>query len=104
MTVVLTDLVVIAHSFRAQSQISIRKKVNTGIFFGNFCFLFSAFVTCSLTFFSSNLKKQMHYTQVRLARIIEGSSKSLQSRKTQFPVSQNADAAHYRQIMRRQSW
>ena len=46
----------------------------------------------------------MHYTQVRLARIIEGSLKSLQSRKTQFPVSQNADAAHYRQIMRRQSW
>lgn len=41
MTVVLTDLVVIAHSFRAQSQISIRKKVNTGIFFRQF--LFSVF-------------------------------------------------------------
>ena len=48
MTVVLTDLVVIAHSFRAQSQISIRTKVNTRQFWQ---FLFSAFVTCSVTIF-----------------------------------------------------
>ena len=53
-TVVLTDFVVIADSFRAQSQISILTKVNTGQFWQ---FLFSAFVICYVKKNSLNHKK-----------------------------------------------
>ena len=61
-------------------------------------------ISAPRSFLRRSLKTSAHCTLVSLPRLIVASMKSLQSWKTQFPVSQNVNTAHYRQIMRTQSW